>query len=449
VRGLYRLSRTGKRPYRPALTSAPTAWTVAVRLMGPTAKSPSGATIGGALNGPGLVAFDSDGDAWIANNYQWNADPFEAVCAGKKVFELDPTVTGPAVLTKSLKGYRADQLWGAGFGIAVDRADRVWVGNFGFQGEGIVRDEGCKLPPQPPPARSVSLFGPDGKALSPSVQENPVSGGFTQGNMQGPQGMLTDRRGNLWIASCGNRSVVRYPGGDPDRAVNIAPQGLQEPFGLWLDGDRNAWVTSNQTGQVYAFGPDGGQLPGSPFGRDGELRRSMGIVVDSKGNKWVSNSTWVSAPCGDFRGSPLDNIERGFVTLLETDGPRGALTQYRADSLVNPWGIAVDGQDHVFVANFGGERLAELCGVQTRTCPAGHEKGDPIGREGYPYDGLDRNTGVSIDNSGNVWLANNWLEVPIQTNPGGKAVVVYFGLAEPIQTPAFGPPVPVLPPSAR
>lgn len=445
VRQLYRLSRSGPRPYRPALSTAPTAWTVAVRLMGSRYRLPDGQVIGGQLNGPGLVAFDKDGDAWIANNYEWGADPATPVCAGKGVFKLDPTVTGRAVLTRSLTEYRADQLWGAGFGVAVDPLDRVWVGNFGFQGEGLLRPEdGCTQPPQPPPNVSVSLFRQNGSAISPSVAQNPPSGGYTAGNISAPQGMLSDDWGNVWIASCGNRSVVLYPKGDPTRAINVAPDGLQEPFGLWLDAQRNAWVTSNQTGQVYGFAPDGTQLPGSPFGDAQELTRSMGITVDSAGNKWVANSLWVDAPCKDFKSNALANLEPGSVTLLQTDGPQAKLTKFGADSLVNPWGIAADGEDHLFVANFGGRRLAEICGVRVRTCPAGHTTGDAIGRHGYPYNGLTRNTGVSIDNSGNVWLANNWLAVPVQTNPGGHAVVVYFGLAEPVQTPAFGPPAAVL-----
>lgn len=432
VDGLFDLSLQGPAPHRPALDQAPTAWTVAVRLLGPYVEA-GGRVISSELDGPGLVAFDADGDAWISNNYEWGADPLHAVCAGKSVFELDPTVVGVANLTE----YPADQLWGAGFGIAIDPRQRVWVGNFGFEGLG------CATSPTPPPAVSVSVFGPDGSALSPSVSQHPPSGGYTAGGIDRPQGMLSDEHGNVWIANCGGRSVTLYPEGDPDEAITMAPDGLQQPFGLWLDEDGNAWVTSNQTGQVFAFAPDGTQLPGSPYAGGG-LNRSMGITVDGAGNKWVANSFWVNAPCQDWKANAFDNLDPGgSLTLLQTDGPTATTTEFTADSLVNPWGIAVDGEDHVFVANFGGQRLAEFCGVQRRTCPAGSSTGDPIGDQGYPYDELVRNTGVSVDPSGHVWLANNWLTRPFRPNPGGHAVVVYFGLAEPIRTPVYGPPVPV------
>jgi hypothetical protein len=47
---------------------------------------------------------------------------------------------------------------------------------------------------------------------------------------------------------------------------------------------------------------------------------------------------------------------------------------------------------------------------------------------------------VAIDPSGNVWVANNWLKDPVQTNPGGDAMVVFIGLAPPVKAPLIGPP---------
>ena len=105
-----------------------------------------------------------------------------------------------------------------------------------------------------------------------------------------------------------------------------------------------------------------------------------------------------------------------------------------------PWGIAVDGNDNIWVANFGGERVTQLCGAKPENCPPGYRTGQPIAPDGYHSDALVRNTGVSIDPSGNVWLTNNWLIDPIQTNPGGDGLVVFIGLAAPVKTPLIGPP---------
>ena len=102
----------------------------------------------------------------------------------------------------------------------------------------------------------------------------------------------------------------------------------------------------------------------------------------------------------------------------------------------------MDGADNVWVANFGGQRLAQLCGARQRNCPPGKRRlGAAISpKSGYGFDGLVRNTGVVVDPSGNVWLTNNWKNVPIQTNPGGYQLVAYLGLAAPVRSPAIGPP---------
>jgi hypothetical protein len=39
---------------------------------------------------------------------------------------------------------------------------------------------------------------------------------------------------------------------------------------------------------------------------------------------------------------------------------------------------------------------------------------------GYESKSLVRNTGVEIDPSGNVWLVNNWKQIPLVNNPGGN-----------------------------
>jgi hypothetical protein len=59
---------------------------------------------------------------------------------------------------------------------------------------------------------------------------------------------------------------------------------------------------------------------------------------------------------------------------------------------------------------------------------------------GYTSDALDRNTGIAVDPSGNVWLANNWKPTPLINNPGGNSIAVLVGVAAPLKTPLIGTP---------
>jgi hypothetical protein len=115
-----------------------------------------------------------------------------------------------------------------------------------------------------------------------------------------------------------------------------------------------------------------------------------------------------------------------------------------------PWGIAIDGNDNVWVANATGRSVTHLCGARPENCPPGTKTGDPISPPGGYIGGLQIITDVAIDPAGNVWVANNWdrpdegfkkVPAPAQsTRFGGNGTVVFFGLAKPVRTPLIGPP---------
>ncbi len=137
--------------YQPylALGSEPEAWTLALRYNG-------GGLLGQKMDGPGNLAFDTQGNAWIANNYAFAAEPTTTVCGGNQLFKLSPTGGTPAGAP-----YKGGGLYGAGFGITVDPSGNIWVANFGFQGKS------CPLP-QDALSHSLSKFSATGTVLSPA-----------------------------------------------------------------------------------------------------------------------------------------------------------------------------------------------------------------------------------------------------------------------------------------
>ncbi|MGW3181842.1 NHL repeat-containing protein [Kitasatospora sp. NPDC001119] len=412
---LFALAATAPR-YRPALPAAPEAWTVALRYDGN----------GHELDGPGNIAFDADGNAWVSNNYRYGADPTVPVCGGDTVLKFTPD-------GRDAPGapYRGGGLYGAGFGVTVDARGSAWVANFGFQGHG------CPIDPAPL-ERSLSQFAPDGTPLSPPE-------GWRADGIVQPQGLAADRSGTVWAAGCGADSVTRVPDGDATRAREVPTPALHKPFGAAVDPAGRLWVSGNGSDSVQVLGPDG-TLERAVTG--GGLRRPLGIATDSRGNAWVANSGILPVPCGDTTAGDLaDAAVAGdtgprpgaSVTLIRSDGTP-APEPFTGGGLFLPWGVAVDGEDTVWIANFGGHRVARLCGVDLTACPPGFTTGQPLSPPdtGYPSDGLERNTGLRIDPSGNVWLANNWRTLPLQTNPGGHELVVLVGAAAPVPAPGLG-----------
>jgi DNA-binding beta-propeller fold protein YncE len=438
VAGLFKLAEASRHLYRPSLPPRrqPDAWTLALRF-----ESNPG------LDGPGNIAIDRRGTIWVANNYTYSRESQKPACFGRSVFRFTP-------IGRQYPGspYESGGTSGVGFGITIDQREHVWVGNFGFSGKGC-REE--------PPHNSVSEYTIDGKALSPDLVETGIKlnsekelvrtykGGWEVGDISWPQATVADVNNNIWVANCGNNSVTVLPDARPFGAVNLPEShfaqplrgfGFSRPFGIATDAEGNAYIGGNESATVVKVGP-GGEVLGRFSG--GGLHRPMSLATDSSGNVWVSNSTWVVAPCvGQFspEGGPRKG---GTMTLIRSNGEISAAGPYRNGGIKNPWGVAVDGDDNVWVANFSGRRLSALCGTVPRNCPAGKRQvGASISpaATGYGFNGLTRVTGLAVDPSGNVWLVNNWKNAPIQTNPGEYQIVAYLGLAAPVKTPLIGAP---------
>ena len=413
--------------YQPALESRPDAWTITVKVN----NSGDDANMFG---GPGNVSFDSRGRAWIGNNViqgKPDSSPVSIV--------LD--AAGHPALNDSgqrMSPFSGGGLLGAGFGCIVDKQQRVWIGDFGWTAD--------TLPPG-----SVSLFDGNANALSPSE-------GFTAG-VNRVQGMAFDDAGNLWMASWGNGCVTVYP-----NAANLdtisgtsysypnPPDSDFKPFGIAIAGDGTAWITDSNSASSGILHL---RFTGQGFQKLYEMRIGKvmkGIVIDSEGNLWVASG-------GDDHVYRFDR--NGYL-----------LGGYQGGGVYGPWGICLDGDDNVWVGNFGPleigsvvhGRLTQLAGVNVDgaligdgltpqtgyTLPTGgspvtlHDTTPLYGADGPPcFIPMMRTTGVAVDAAGNVWTCNNWkpdFDIDIGNpatgkpgNPGGDGMLIWVGLAKPVK----------------
>ncbi len=421
---LFALSRVARRLNAPALGKGqrPDAWTLALRFEG----------VPKTMDGPGAFAIDAGGSLWVSNNYEYSRSRLKPVCAAQNVLRFTPTGRGyPG------SPYAGGGLTGAGFGIGIDVKNHVWVGNFGFAAPEC---------PEQPPHNSVSEFTIKGEALSPDLERIVTpdgvkfKGGYEQGDISWPQATVSDQKGNIWIANCGNNSVTRYTRGNPEAATNLGENliGLKKPFGIGVADNGHVYVTGNESSSVAILNRDG--IPVGPPLEGGGLHRPMGIAVDSRGYAWVANSGKVPAPCPTkFNLIP----GKGSAVLIKPNGKLARRNPISGGGLATPWGVAIDGNDTVWFSNFTGQRLSQLCGSRPKLCPPGKQRiGASIAprKSGYGFDGLVRSTAVAIDLSGNVWMTNNWKTASIPANPGGFQIVAFLGMAEPIHTPLIGPP---------
>lgn len=412
--------------YQPPLENQPDAWTIVVKV------NDSGDDTN-MFGGPGNLAFDSRGRAWIGNNViqgKPDSSPVSIV--------LD--AAGHPALNDSgqrMSPFSGGGLLGAGFGTVIDKQNRVWIGDFGWTSD--------TLPPG-----SVSLFDSNANPLSPSE-------GYTAG-VNRVQGMAFDGAGNLWMASWGNGCVTVYP--NAANADSISGQSYSypnppdsefKPFGIAIASDGTAWITDSNSASSGILHL---RFTGQGFEKLFEMRIGKvlkGIVIDSEGYLWVASG-------GDDHVYRFDR--NGYL-----------MGGYQGGGVYGPWGICLDGDDNVWVANFGPleigsvvhGRLTQLAGVNA----AGHLIGDglspqtgytlPTGgspvtlHDGTPLYGADgppcfipmmRTTGLAVDAAGNVWTCNNWkpdFDIDVGNpvtgkpgNPGGDGMLIWVGIAKPM-----------------
>jgi sugar lactone lactonase YvrE len=419
VEAIYLLSRLAN-SYEPALVRIPDAWTVTVKVN----DSGDDAILFG---GPGNLAFDARGYAWVTNNVD-QGTPYSSHYSmvlkpnGQPADGTDGTPVSP------LNG---GGLLGPGFGVAIDAQGSAWFGNFGWG-----NCDYCD--PSPDGNGSISQFAPSGEPISPSdaYQGGPVRA----------QGMAFDADGNLWISSFGNDSVYVFLGGDPNRSVFFQQEVGSGPFDLAVAANGDVWV-SNGLG-----------VPPSSVARyalvNGQVKRRFrhlvgkglrGMSLDSRGNAWIASQ-------GDSS-----------VYALRPDGTE--IGHFSGGGIDGPWDTAVDGEDNIWVTNFGplepgsnftSGRLTKLAGIRPPSGkkigdpispPTGYtvhsagsevllHNGDPLYGEGAPpsFAPMMRQTGAVIDRAGNIWSINNWkpdFDIDATVNPGGDGIIIFVGLAPP------------------
>jgi sugar lactone lactonase YvrE len=434
-------------PFIPYLNFPPSAWTFSL------------VYAGGGLNSLGGIAIDGEGNLWADDNFLVGAQSTIFAQFGGGLSKLAPNGKPLSPMTT---GFRGGGIDGPGFGIAISADDKVWATSLG--------------------GKNISVFDREtGKPLSPAT------GYDFDGKLGSMQGIIVTPSGDVWALDNGNHQIVYLPGGDASkgRILGRTLEGkpvdgtlqAKAPFHLAIDQQDRTWVTNSGSDTVTRF-PANDPGKAQQF-KVGFAPRAIAIAIDSQGNAWVANTVGhpgtaeklalikvkLESKLEGLAGtmSKADEEAKAWINLFEvlSEHPGGGVSLIRPDgtvlppfdgdkSLVGPWGVAIDGNDNVWIANSMGRSISQLCGVRTETCPPGLKSGDPISPSSGYVDGLQIITDVAVDPAGNVWVANNWDEpvkvgfkkVPeeaLSTRFGGNGAVVFFGLAKPVRTPSIGP----------
>jgi len=279
------------------------------------------------------------------------------------------------------------------------------------------------------PLGNVQVLRPDGSLAivvkggmySPSVGDG---GPATNASVTEPYGVAVDQWGNLYIADSGNARIrkvgingiittiagtgVESYSGDGGPATNAA---LNWPANIVVDAAGNVFFTDeyNQrvrkidlNGTISTVAGGGTNYPGDGGSAlDVGFPYPVGVAVDSIGNLFI----------GARFGNRVHRVGADGVIWTVAGGSNTALGDGGAGTnatLSVPTQLAIDRFDNLFIADTGHGRIRKLTPDGIISTVAGNGNNESDTGDGGPATsaGLDAPFGVSVDDSGNLFAAD-------------------------------------------
>jgi len=266
-----------------------------------------------------------------------------------------------------------------------------------------------------------------------------------QAKFNNPQGIAVDNQGHIYVADTGN-SLIRVitPDGNINLYAGNAPYGvptfgftgdggpangaqLQLPAGISVDGAGNLYIADSANNAIREVTAGGGNIstiaglgPTAP-GFSGDLSAAVAanlngpldVAVDSSGNVYIAdtnnaNIREITASTGiitTIAGSTA--IVSGAVVLAFSYAGDGG-TAITA-SLAGPAGVAIDSSGNLYIATYADNRIRVVNTKGIINTFAGNS-GYGFAGDGGPVLNaqLSAPRGISVDSSGNLYLADRW-----------------------------------------
>jgi hypothetical protein len=240
----------------------------------------------------------------------------------------------------------------------------------------------------------------------------------TAASFNGPAGVVVDSSGNVYVADSTNDLIREIsPGGVVTTLAGQAgvfgstnatgtAASFNDPTGVAVDSSGNVYVADTANNMIRKIAPGGvvttfaGQLTAGSTNATGtaaSFKDPDGVAVDSSGNVYVADT-------GNYLIREIS--PSGVVTTLAGQaGVQGSANGTgTAASFNTPTGVAVDSSGDVYVADLLISHIREITPGGTVTTIAGLSLGSTNGSTCVAT--FDGPAGVAIDSTGNVYVAD-------------------------------------------
>jgi sugar lactone lactonase YvrE len=379
-----------------------------------------------SLNHPNDVTPDSVGNIFIADSS--NSRIREVVAATGKIQTVGGGGLSPATCTGSTDSIgdgclaTSASLSGPN-SVSVDSVGNIFIADFNNSRIREVVVSTGKI-------QTVAGGGPSPATCAGSTDSIGDGCLATSASLSGPEGVLVDGSGNILIADSGNgrvREVVTATGdittiagngaksfgGDGHPAIDAE---LDTPVSVLVDGSGNIFIADSNNNRVREVAASSGNIQtvagnGTPgFSGDGgpatgaELNLPFGLAVDSQGNLFIA----------DLNNSRIREVvaSTGNIQTVAGNGVNG----FSGDggpatnaSLNFPEGVFVDSQGNIFIADTINNRIREVVKATLNIQTVAGDANIGFTGDGVPATSTALSSPFSVfaDKTGNLFIGDS------------------------------------------